>query len=206
MSPNRSRRRTGTTRRWLRDSDDSDSSQAPSWLIVVPAVFIALILIFATLGLGRGVAPAVAPAPTFRPRPTPSVVVTPSPTPTATLVPTPSPVATPSPVLIPSPSLTQAAPPSPTPSPSAVPAIEFDFPIDGEVVQSRSFFVIGTAPPGATITRDVGGSFDSHVTVRDDGIFMLPVQVSPGENRLTFRIGDDRETAVTIVVTYIPSS
>ena len=71
---------------------------------------------------------------------------------------------------------------------------------------TRSINVIGTGPPGATVTRDIPLWFDAHATVRPDGIWMLPVELSPGPNRLVFRLGDERATeqAVTVFLEPLP--
>ncbi len=62
--------------------------------------------------------------------------------------------------------------------------------------------MVGVAPPGATITRDIPLWFDDHTTARPDGIWMLSVPLAQGENELAFRIGDDRSTEIRLFVTY----
>ena len=106
--------------------------------------------------------------------------------------------------------MTASPTPRPTPllTPEATPGpetgIRIDFPADGETVVSRVINVIGTGPVGATITRDIPLWFDDHTTVRDDGLWMLRVELNEGSNELAFRIGDDRSTERRIVVTYAP--
>jgi hypothetical protein len=100
--------------------------------------------------------------------------------------------------------------PAPTTDPTSEPTpqargLVIDFPVDGEVVRSQRINVIGTAPPGATVTRDIPLWFDDHTTGGDDGLWMMPVDLAEGENRLTFRLGDDHSTVQVIVVTYRPA-
>jgi hypothetical protein len=65
--------------------------------------------------------------------------------------------------------------------------------------------VRGHAPPRSTVTRDVPLWFDQHVTADADGHWSMEVPLSVGENRLTFRLADDRTTEATITVTSDPS-
>lgn len=98
--------------------------------------------------------------------------------------------------------------PTPTPDPTLEPTLEpqlgltFDFPYDGDVLSDADINVIGRAPPGSTITRDVPMWFDDHTLTRDDGIWMMPIHLDDGQNLLRFRIGDDRSTEQLITVTY----
>lgn len=132
----------------------------------------------------RATAPPLEPPTTGSPNVTPATVE-----PTADPLPTVEPTADPLP-----------EPPPPTREPYV--GLAIDFPGDGEVVRSRVINIVGTAPPGATITRDIPLWFDEHTTVRADGIWMLPVQLTEGENPLTIRIGDDRSTEIRFTVTY----
>ena len=77
-------------------------------------------------------------------------------------------------------------------------------PADGAVVGSKDLTVIGSAPAGLTITQDISFGLDRHATVDGTGHWAIQVQLSDGENRLTFRIGDDHSTSQTIRVIYIP--
>jgi hypothetical protein len=77
-------------------------------------------------------------------------------------------------------------------------------PADGAVVGSQDLTVIGSAPAGLTITQDISFGLDRHATVDGTGHWAIQVQLSDGENRLTFRIGDDASTSQTIRVIYIP--
>jgi len=98
----------------------------------------------------------------------------------------------------------------PTPRPTSEPtpqlaALVIDFPADGEIVRSRDINIIGTAPPGATVTRDIPLWFDDHTIAGDDGLWMLPVELAEGQNRLALRLGDDPSTAQVLLVTYKPA-
>jgi hypothetical protein len=77
-------------------------------------------------------------------------------------------------------------------------------PADGAVVGSQDLTIIGSAPAGLTITQDISFGLDRHATVDGTGHWAIQVQLSEGENRLTFRIGDDQSTRQTIRVIYIP--
>jgi hypothetical protein len=154
-------------------------------------------------------APSPAPAATLETTTIPEP--TPAPTPEPTTIPEPTPAPTPEPTLqatteptpIPTPTST---PESPTIAPTltAQLGLTFDFPRDGEVLRDADINVIGRAPPGADVTRDVPMWFDDHTTVRDDGIWVLPIHLGEGANVLRFRIGDDRSTEQVLTVTYQP--
>jgi hypothetical protein len=77
-------------------------------------------------------------------------------------------------------------------------------PADGAVVGSQDLTIIGSAPAGLTITQDISFGLDRHATVDGTGHWAIQVQLSDGENKLTFRIGDDHSTSQTIRVIYIP--
>jgi hypothetical protein len=77
-------------------------------------------------------------------------------------------------------------------------------PADRAVVGSQDLTVIGSAPAGLTITQDISFGLDRHATVDGTGHWAISVQLSDGENKLTFRIGDDHSTSQTIRVIYIP--
>jgi hypothetical protein len=138
--------------------------------------------------------PTVAPTPTFEPMPTPEPTAVPTLEPTAPATPEPTP--TPTPIPTPEPTL------APTPEPQL--GLIFDFPRDGELLRDADINVIGRAPPGSTITRDIPMWFDDHTLTRDDGIWMMPIHLGDGQNVLRFRIGDDRSTEQVITVTYQP--
>ena len=77
-------------------------------------------------------------------------------------------------------------------------------PRDGEVVATEDVTVIGLAPPGVKITRDVSFGLDQHATTDGTGHWAIGVGLNKGENKLKFRIGDDRSTEQEIRVTYTP--
>ena len=88
----------------------------------------------------------------------------------------------------------------------AAPIIGFTIlsPADGQAVASKDVVVIGTAPPGLTITQDISFGLDQHATVDGTGHWAITVGLSEGDNKLTFRVGDDHSTQQTIRVIYTP--
>jgi len=136
--------------------------------------------------------PSEAPTPSR----TPAITSTPMPRPTIRPTPTPSPDPTPTPTPIPT--------PTPSPDPTAIAGLTIDLPRDGAILRVASIDIIGSAPPGATVTRDVPLWFDEHVTAGMDGSWSLPVQLTMGQNRLSFRIGDDRATERVVIVFRAP--
>jgi hypothetical protein len=78
-------------------------------------------------------------------------------------------------------------------------------PTDGQAVAAAEVTVIGTAPPGVSITQDVSLGLDQHATTDGTGHWAIKVGLNEGDNKLTFRIGDDRSTEKSIRVTYTPS-
>jgi hypothetical protein len=99
----------------------------------------------------------------------------------------------------------QAAPGVASGGPAA-PIIGFTIlsPADGQAVASKDVVVIGTAPPGLTITQDISFGLDQHATVDGTGHWAITAGLSEGDNKLTFRIGDDHSTQQTIRVIYTP--
>jgi hypothetical protein len=79
-------------------------------------------------------------------------------------------------------------------------------PTDGQAVATKDVNVIGTAPPGVSITRDVSFGLDEHTTSDGTGHWAMRVGLNEGENKLVFRIGDDQSTRHEIRVTYTPPS
>ena len=77
-------------------------------------------------------------------------------------------------------------------------------PTDGQEVATKDLTVIGTAPPGLTITQDISFGFDQHTTVDGTGHWAIKVGLNAGDNKLSFRIGDDHSTEQTIRVIYTP--
>jgi len=82
--------------------------------------------------------------------------------------------------------------------------ITIESPQDGQAVATGEVTVIGIAPPGLTITRDVSFGLDQHTTVDGTGHWAMGVRLEQGENDLVFRIGDDRSTERKLRVTFVP--
>jgi hypothetical protein len=78
-------------------------------------------------------------------------------------------------------------------------------PLDGAVVGSHQVTVIGSAPAGITVVHDVPMWFDSRTTADGTGHWAMTVDLNKGENRLKFRLGDDKSTSKEIRVTYSPA-
>ena len=77
-------------------------------------------------------------------------------------------------------------------------------PADGQTVVTKEITVIGTAPPGLTITQDISFGLDQHASVDGTGHWAIKVELHEGDNKLAFRIGDDGSTRQTIRVIYTP--
>jgi hypothetical protein len=77
-------------------------------------------------------------------------------------------------------------------------------PLEGEQVFTQEVTVIGLAPPGSRITRDVSLRPDQHATADSTGHWAIAVNLDQGENTLVFRIGDDRSTEQRVRVTFTP--
>jgi hypothetical protein len=77
-------------------------------------------------------------------------------------------------------------------------------PTDGQTVVTKEITVIGTAPPGMTITQDISFGLDQHASVDGTGHWAIKVGLNEGDNKLNFRIGDDASTRQTIRVIYTP--
>jgi hypothetical protein len=103
-----------------------------------------------------------------------------------------------------SPGQTNPVPPGSTPVPAPIVGLTITSPTDGQAVATKEVTVIGTAPPGLTITQDIQFRPDQHTTVDGTGHWAIKVGLDDGENRLTFRIGDDNSTKKTIRVIYTP--
>jgi hypothetical protein len=111
-----------------------------------------------------------------------------------------------------------AAPPSPTPSPSPTFAgptlaptseappfgLAILSPTQGAVVASKQIVVIGSAPAGLRVVRDVPLWIDQSTTADGTGHWAMSVDLNKGENKLRFRIGDDKSTAKELRVMYSP--
>jgi glucodextranase-like protein len=95
-------------------------------------------------------------------------------------------------------------PPGSTPVPAPITGLTITSPTDGQAVNTKEVTVIGIAPPGMTVTQDISFGPDQHTTVDGTGHWAIKVGLKDGENRLTFRIGDDNSTKKTIRVIYTP--
>jgi hypothetical protein len=79
-------------------------------------------------------------------------------------------------------------------------------PSDGQAVATKEVNVIGLAPPGLTVTRDVSFGLDQHGTADGTGHWAINVGLDEGQNDLVFRIGDDRSTEKRLRVIYTPQA
>ena len=93
---------------------------------------------------------------------------------------------------------------SPVGQPPLIVGLTIQSPVDGQVIATKDVTVIGIAPPGLTVTRDVSFGFDQHATADSTGHWAIVVGLNNGENKLKFRIGDDHSTEHEIRVTYTP--
>ena len=82
--------------------------------------------------------------------------------------------------------------------------LTIESPRDGQAVATKDITVIGVAPPGLTITRDISFGLDQHATTDGTGHWAINVSLDNGENKLKFRIGDDHSTEQEIRVIYTP--
>ena len=92
------------------------------------------------------------------------------------------------------------------PGPALIVGLTIQHPADGQQVATKEVTVIGLAPPGLGITRDVSFGLDQHATADGTGHWAMSVGLSEGENKLKFRIGDDRSTEQTLRVVYTPQT
>jgi len=78
-------------------------------------------------------------------------------------------------------------------------------PVDGASGSDRVIAVRGLTQPGATVVREVPLWFDQPVAADGAGKWSMLVELVVGQNILTFRVGDDVNTRVTLTVYYNPS-
>jgi hypothetical protein len=90
--------------------------------------------------------------------------------------------------------------------PALIVGLTIQSPTDGQQVATRDVTVIGIAPPGLSITRDVSLGLDQHATADGTGHWAMNVGLNEGENKLKFRIGDDHSTEQTLRVIYTPQT
>jgi hypothetical protein len=79
-------------------------------------------------------------------------------------------------------------------------------PEDGATVTTKEITVIGLAPPGLKVTRDVSFGLDQHANADGTGHWAINVGLNDGQNELVFRIGDDRSTEKRLHVTFTPAA
>ena len=92
------------------------------------------------------------------------------------------------------------------PGPALIVGLTIQSPSDGQQIATKDVTVIGLAPPGLAITRDVSFGLDQHATADGTGHWAMSVGLNEGENKLKFRIGDDRSTEQTLRVVYTPQA
>ena len=90
--------------------------------------------------------------------------------------------------------------------PALIVGMTIQSPQDGQQVATQEVTVIGLAPPGLSITRDVSFGFDQHASADGTGHWAMSVRLDQGENKLKFRIGDDRSTEQTLRVIFTPQT
>ena len=95
-------------------------------------------------------------------------------------------------------------PASSLPSGAPIVGLTILSPTDGQAVAAKDVLVIGLAPPGLSVTQDISFGFDQHATADGTGHWAIKVGLNEGDNKLTFRIGDDHSTQQTIRVIYTP--
>jgi hypothetical protein len=91
-------------------------------------------------------------------------------------------------------------------APALITGLTILSPTDGQSVATKDINVIGTAPPGVTVTQDISFGLDQHTTSDGTGHWAMRVGLKDGENKLIFRIGDDSSTRKEIRVTYTPQA
>jgi hypothetical protein len=90
--------------------------------------------------------------------------------------------------------------------PALIIGLTIQSPSDGQAVATKDVTVIGLAPPGLTVTRDVSFGLDQHATADGTGHWAIGVGLDEGQNDLVFRIGDDRSTEKRLRVIYKPQA
>ncbi len=78
-------------------------------------------------------------------------------------------------------------------------------PATGSTIETDTIAVVGTAPAGSEVVWDIPFRFDQR-TVAYGGQWSMQVPLTDGINRLTFRMGNDKATAITLVLTYRPAT
>jgi hypothetical protein len=88
--------------------------------------------------------------------------------------------------------------------PALIVGLTIQSPPDGQVIATKDVTVIGLAPPGLSVTRDVSFGLDQHATADGTGHWAINVSLNNGQNDLVFRIGDDHSTEQRLRVIYKP--
>lgn len=95
---------------------------------------------------------------------------------------------------------------SPVAPAAPITGLTIQSPQDGQAVATKDVTVIGLAPPGLSVTRDVSFGFDQHATADGTGHWAISVGLDEGQNDLVFRIGDDHSTEKRVRVIYTPAT
>lgn len=95
---------------------------------------------------------------------------------------------------------------SPGGPPAPITGLTIQSPQDGQAIATKDVTVIGLAPPGLSVTRDVSFGFDQHATADGTGHWAISVTLDEGQNDLVFRIGDDHSTEKRVRVIYTPAT
>lgn len=74
-------------------------------------------------------------------------------------------------------------------------------PANGSTVDTQTVLVEGSAPAGTTVTKDNDVAADQHTTTDLSGRWSMAVTLDAGANKLTFRLGDDASTDVSLYLT-----
>ncbi len=82
--------------------------------------------------------------------------------------------------------------------------VNFVSPVDGSTVTTKAIVVLGTAPAGSRIVRDISNAPDQSTRSGTDGTWSMKVSLRKGINNLRFRIGDEKATTRTLRVLYAP--
>lgn len=86
-----------------------------------------------------------------------------------------------------------------TPPPAESDVLVITSPEDATTVSERVVVVTGVAPDGADVVREVSLGRDEHTTA-SGGRWSMSVGLDPGDNLLTFRLGDDATTSTTLLL------
>lgn len=82
--------------------------------------------------------------------------------------------------------------------------LDFLSPADGATVSTGTIAVRGRAAAGSRIVRDIANAPDQSTRAGPDGTWSMQVGLKKGVNTLHFRVGDEKATTRTLVVTFAP--